>query len=100
MAKLRLSSAAQKDLLEISELSVERFGEAKAIDFLDGFDRIFRLLRDQPNSGQLRDELGTADRSFSHRPYRILYQVKGDEVLITRIIHQARDVRTALLNER
>lgn len=98
MAKLRLSSFAQRDLLAIRETSVKEYGSSIAKEFLRGFDRIFTLLREQPYAGQVRDEIGPTDRSFSHKPYRILYRVSGDEVLITRIIHQARDIRAAFLD--
>lgn len=97
MARLRLSSAAQRDLLTIAEFSEENFGAQLAREFMVGFDRVFALLRDQPFAGQARDELGPDRRSFSHKPYRIIYQVSGDQVLIARIIHQARDIRAAFL---
>ena len=99
MVRLRLTSTAQRDLTAIREISVRDYGPKAARDFMAGFERIFQLLRDQPFAGQLRDEFGLNDRSFSYRPYRLLYQVNGDEILITRIIHQARDVRTARFDE-
>ena len=97
MARLRLSSAAQRDLLAIAEFSEENFGAHLAREFMAGFDRVFALLRDRPLAGQAREELGPDRRSFSHKPYRIIYQVSEDQVLIARIIHQTRDIRAAFL---
>ncbi len=68
-----------------------RFGSVAALRHLGGFDRIFTLLRDQPMIGQLRPDLGTDVRTFSHRPHRVLYRTNGDEVLILRIVHAAQD---------
>ena len=98
MARLRLSSVAQRDLQAIAEFSEENYGPELAREFMEGFDRVFALLRDQPYAGQTRDELGPDRRSFSHKPYRVIYQVSGDEILIGRIIHQARDIRAAFLD--
>ena len=97
MARLRLSSMAQQDLLSIAEFSEENYGPEQARDFMSGFDRVFALLRDQPFAGQIRHELGAGSRSFSHKPYRVIYQVSGDQILIARIIHRSRDIRAAFL---
>ncbi len=93
MASLRVSAEARADLAQIREEGVREFGPVAAAAHLAGFRRLFQLLRQQPQAGQERPEFGTAIRSLSHRPHRILYMVERDGVLILRIIHHARDVR-------
>jgi toxin ParE1/3/4 len=96
MAKLRLTAAALNDLDEIREHGVEAFGPLASARYLEGFGRKFALLRAQPRAGQVRPEFRRDMRSLPYRPYRILYEVAGDTVVIARIIHQSRDVRRAL----
>lgn len=96
VAELRLTAAAMNDLEDIRERGVSEFGAAASARFLEGFARKFRLLREQPRAGQARPEFRQAIRSLPHRPYHILYEVRSDVVVISRIIHHARDVRQAL----
>ena len=77
-------------------MGVRDHGPAVARHYLEGFRRLFGLLREQPHAGQKRPEFDLGVRSLSHRPYRILYRVQDDLVVIDRIIHQSRDVRRAL----
>ena len=93
MAKLRLTAAARRDLCDIQDWGLGAFGLKATYDFMSGFERIFGLLRERPMAGQERIEFGPGNRSFSHRPYRILYQIDRNTVLIVRIIHRSRDVR-------
>ena len=97
MAKPALTSAARRDLTMIRDWSLENYGPKLAKEFMNGFDRVFNLLHEQPYAGQVREELGSQERSFSHKPYRVLYRVLGRDVLVTRIIHQSRDVRSAYI---
>jgi hypothetical protein len=41
-------------------------------------------------------ELGKGIRTFAHRSHRIFYQIGQDEILITRILHHAMDVKRVL----
>lgn len=97
MARLRVSAAARRDLKEIGSVGVREHGPAVSAAHVEGFRRLFRLLREQPFAGQERPELGRPElgrdvRSLSHRPHRIFYYVDGDTVVIDRILHHARDV--------
>ena len=96
MVRLRLSAEARRDLRLIGEAGVRAHGQAAARRYLDGFRRLFGMLREQPFAGQERPEFELGIRSLSHRPYRILYRVTDDMVQIDRIIHQARDAHRAL----
>ncbi|MFA6123037.1 MAG: type II toxin-antitoxin system RelE/ParE family toxin [Sphingomonas sp.] len=96
MVRLRVSAGARRDLDRIGEVGVRDHGLAASAAYVEGFRRLFRLLREQPFAGQERVELGQGVRSLSYRPHRILYRVEGDTVIIDRIIHQARDVARAL----
>jgi toxin ParE1/3/4 len=96
MAKLRLSTKARRDLQDIGSAGIREYGPLAAAAHIEGFRRLFGLLRDQPFAGQEWPDLDLGVRSLSHRPHRILYRVDGDTVIIDRIIHQARDIRHVL----
>lgn len=67
---------------------------------MEGFDRIFALLREHPRAGEVRSDYGIEVRVFTHRPHRVLYRCDGEDVLILRILHSAMDVPNALRGER
>ena len=96
MGELRISRRAEKDLDDIRDRGVREFGARAATEYLAGFYRVFALLRDHPQAGEARDQYGRGIRSFSHHPHRVLYRVHGQGVVIVRILHQARDMRSAL----
>ncbi len=92
MIKLRLSVAARRDLNSIQDKGLKDWGLPAIRAHMEGFDRIFGMLRQYPAAGQLRQEYGDDMRSFSHRPHRILYRVSPNEILIVRVLHAAMDV--------
>ncbi|HEU0066522.1 MAG TPA: type II toxin-antitoxin system RelE/ParE family toxin [Sphingomonas sp.] len=96
MIRLRVSAEARRDLQDIGKAGTLSYGRAASAAHLEGFRRLFGLLRDQPFAGQAWPELDLGVRSLSHRPHRILYRVVGEMVVIDRIVHQVRDIRHAL----
>lgn len=96
MAEVRISEAARIDIEGIRALGVESFGEDAAERHLRDLRAAFALLAESPFAGQERPEFRQDMRAIARRPHRILYTVVGETVLIVRVIHQARDVPTAL----
>ncbi len=81
---------------DIGSAGTLEYGAIASAAHIEGFRRLFGLLRDQPFAGQEWPDLELGVRSLSHRPHRIFYRVESDLVIIDRIIHQARDVRLVL----
>jgi toxin ParE1/3/4 len=96
MAELRLTAAARAYLIDIRRYSVAEFGATVADGYFRGFKDAFALLRERPFAGAQRIDLPTGVRCLLHRRHKILYQVDGDRVLIVRVIHHARNVKTML----
>lgn len=92
MVELRLRAAAEADLAEILDHSVERFGEEVATAYLRGFERSFDLVRRYPQAGALRLEIEPPIRCLRHRSHRIFYDLEGEMVWIVRVLHQAMDI--------
>lgn len=92
MRRLRLSFAAQRDLNMIQDHGLAEFGLVAVRAHMEGFDRIFTLLRDHPLAGQARPDVGESIRAFTHPPHRILYRLTDDALVIARVIHAAQDM--------
>ncbi len=99
MVEVRISEAARIDLEDIRTVGTERFGQDAVEHHLRDIGHAFALLADHPSAGQPRPEFSQDIRAIARRPHRILYTVVDGFVLIVRIIHQARDVPTALRDE-
>lgn len=96
MAEVGFTHSAVADLSEIDEFSLAQFGEDVGEAYMHGFDKAFALLRDHPHAGAATPEYGKRYRCLVHQKHRIFYTVETDRVLIVRVLHHARDVRTAM----
>ncbi|MFC3439897.1 type II toxin-antitoxin system RelE/ParE family toxin [Sphingobium rhizovicinum] len=96
MPRIRLSVAARQDLDDIQDRGLEAFGLAAVRRHMQGFNRIFALLRTHPAIGEARPDYGDSIRVFSHRPHRIFYHVGEREILIVRVLHAAMDAAAAM----
>ena len=96
MPRIRLTVAARQDLIAIQDHGLEYFGLEAVRAHMQGFERIFALLRTHPAAGEARPDYGDGIRAFSHRPHRVLYHVGEQTILILRILHSAMDAPSAL----
>jgi toxin ParE1/3/4 len=96
VARLRFLATAKADLISIRLYSNREFGDDVADAYFRGFNKVFLLLREHPNAGAAKPELGKGIRCLVHRRHRIFYNVNDDLVLIRRIIHHAQSARRAL----
>lgn len=56
-----------------------------------GMNKTIEVLPQSPFIGAMREQLGDALRVMFHHPYAIYYQVSGQEVIVVRVLHGARD---------
>jgi len=96
VAEVGLSPRARADLAAIDDYSEGQFGREIADAYADGLEAIFDLLSRHPLSGAAMPKLGKGVRCIVHRKHRIFYTVRDDIVLIARIIHHARNAKSAL----
>ena len=89
--KIRISSIAENDLLEIVDF-IRLENKLAANELLDELDDKLMLLLDQPEIGRKRPEIKKELRSFVFRSYVIFYESLPDSILIVRILHSARDI--------
>lgn len=90
--RLELSRQAEIDLADIRDYSVEQFGLARAITYLDTIEQAFRRIMIYPEIGIVHDTIGSPVKSLACHRHRIYYVIEEDAVIIQRILHGAMDV--------
>ena len=95
MPLLVFTERAQADLLE-AWLYIAEDNLAAADRVLDSLEQEAKVLLLQPLLGRARPELGSAVRSWpTSTPYVLFYEVDGTELTVLRVLHHARDIRSA-----
>ncbi len=96
MAKPRLpyelSQEADKDLEDIFDYTVDKFGLDQAIAYVSGFEYVFINLSDNPELGRTREEIREDLRSLVKESHVIFYRILKGRIRIVRILHCSRDV--------
>ena len=92
MSRIRFSSSAEADLLELW-LAIAEENLAAADESLDTIQSTVLLLGGQPEMGRARPELADGLRSVpTSTPYIIFYLPDADDLLVVRVLHHARDI--------
>lgn len=96
MKRVSLSLAAERDLDEIDDYTIEHFGLDQAIRTTERFRETFRGLAEMPFSGQLRPEISPPGRTFRYRTllrsFVIVYEPTDDGIRVARVVHGAREL--------
>jgi toxin ParE1/3/4 len=95
MGIVRVTPRAESDLADIWGY-IAADSDAFADAMLDRIAAKLAALAEQPQLGRARPELLETLRSFVIGNYVLFYQPLPDGILLIRVLHGARDVRTAL----
>lgn len=87
----RLSSNATADLRRLYRRSVLDFGIAQADRYLARLDAAFTGIAEFPNAYPARPEIAQA-RIRPFEAHNIVYRIRGNEVLILRVLHGRQDL--------
>lgn len=92
------SPEADSDLENIwNYVAMDSSSHRIADRLIDSITDRFVLLATHPNIGRSRDEdLRPGLRSFSVGAFVIIYRIQGTDVLILRVLHGTRDLRSLL----
>lgn len=90
----RVAPRAETDLDDIWVYVAQDSGSMDiATRLIDSITDRFQFLAGFPHAGRVRDrEFGAGTRSFPVGEYMIVYCVDGEDVLILRVVHGARDL--------
>lgn len=89
--KIRLTKAAEEDLIAIFLESATLFGEAQAEKYYRGLAKAFGSIALNPEMARERKELSPPMRILPHGSHLIVYRVEIDAILIVRIRHGRED---------
>lgn len=95
-----LTAGAQLDLSDIHAFVERQDGAARADTLLDAIESVLSQLGTFPERGEYPPELielGIKQfRQVHHKPYRMIYQVTRDTVIVLLIADGRRDMQTLL----
>lgn len=98
---VRMTSAAWRDLEEICTWIAEHDSPEKAEHVLDRLSETAEKIGDMPHGGSRPTELppGTEGeyRQVFFKPYRVIYEFSGKEVVILLIVDGRRNLQSLLL---
>jgi plasmid stabilization system protein ParE len=94
--RLVYANRAESDLDGIREHLVSDAGPGVAIAVLALLKRRIETLVQNAHRFRIREELGPDQRALLAAPYIVFYVLRDGTVYIQRILHQARDISSAL----
>ena len=91
MASYRLLRAADNDLGEIADYTIEKHGVAQARVYRDSLLRALETIADNPGIGSNQNHILPALRRFVHESHSIYYRVEEGGVVILRLLGPGQD---------
>jgi toxin ParE1/3/4 len=88
--QLRWTTAAADDLAAIAEYLFEKSPESAA-QLIRKIYEAPLVLKNYPNLGRSGKKEGTRELVIAPLPYVVVYQIRGDNLFIARILHGAQD---------
>lgn len=87
-----LSQEADKDLEDIFDYTVEKFGLDQAVLYVSSFENTFEALCNNPKLGRERTEIREELRSVVKESHVVFYRILKSKIRIVRILHGSRDI--------
>jgi toxin ParE1/3/4 len=89
---------ARKDLKRIGRWSRGHFGVERAGQTMGEIRDACERIREYPQIGRMRAELGETVRTFVVGSYVVVYRVDETTVSVLAVIHQRQDIREDLID--
>jgi toxin ParE1/3/4 len=91
MRHLEFTPRARRDIEEIWEYSVERFGLDNAEAYLRGIQRAAETVLEDPRRGLACDDIRPGYRKFSVGSHVLFFRTSKTRVVVVRILHERMD---------
>ncbi len=88
---LVIAPAAKRDLTDIFQYGLRRWGLARSESYLTSIKNSFWFLTQQPLAGTERPELLPDIRSLSIESHILFYRVAAKKIEILRVLHSRQD---------
>jgi toxin ParE1/3/4 len=89
MPAAHFSASATRDMEEIDDYTVDRWGEVQAIRYLDQLQSCCSRIARNPLLGRQCSEIFPGLRRFEHAKHVIFYSQQDSDVFIWRILHES-----------
>jgi toxin ParE1/3/4 len=101
MTRVVVSEAAQSDVETIIVDLALKAGHATALQYIELFEKLYRLFERFPDSGSPRPNLGRRVRIGIATPYIVFYRYdrNNDLIYVQRVLHSKRNVTRAMLGK-
>jgi toxin ParE1/3/4 len=91
--KYTLSLKADKDLSDIYDYTIFKFGQDQAEAYLTELEDTLSLLSKNINMGETRTDLSPRLKSFVYKYHTIFYDIEAEGIYVLRVMHHSRDIK-------
>ena len=91
MRRLEFTPRARRDIEDIWNHSLERFGFEKAESYLRDLQRAAETVAEDPRRGRACDDIRVGYRKFSVGAHVLFFRASESGIVIVRILHQRMD---------
>tara|TARA_R110002049_G_scaffold204853_2_gene375326 strand:+ start:71 stop:361 length:291 start_codon:yes stop_codon:yes gene_type:complete len=91
MHKYTLSSRADNDLDDITDYTLEIWGENQTRDYITGFLQCFQSLANKPNHGRNAPEYAPLLKRYNYKAHTIFYEPTDQGIFVVGILGQRQD---------
>lgn len=95
----KVSKEARDDIRKIGYHTQRKWGKNQRRKYLNDLDKRFELLAKNPLLGRRCDNIREGYSRFEYISHIIFYRQEKDFIVISRVIHQSRDVKALLSKE-
>jgi toxin ParE1/3/4 len=88
MAEFRFSRRAEKDLLNIADYTLRKWGKIQVARYLGELEERCQMLADNPALGRFCDYIRPGLRRHEHGKHVLFYRKERGGILVSRVLHQ------------
>jgi len=89
MAEYLLSPRAQQSLVQISQYTLDNFGERQKKRYLKILRDRMRTAAKNPEKGKVRDDIKTDYYSLQAEKHTVYYRIRNSRIEIIDVLHQS-----------
>ena len=89
MAECRFTKQAEADLTGIASYSLERWGEAHAVRYIDRLEACCQRLANHPSLGRRCDRVRPGLRRLETGSHVVFYRQEAGGILVSRVLHKS-----------
>lgn len=91
MPVYKFTEKAESDLAAIIDYTVETWGEAQAVKYIDGLEELAATLAQTPDLGKAREDIHKGLIVFPYERHLLFYRKERNGITIVRILHDSMD---------